>query len=303
MIYACPLCTMQNFLSWRFGLLQCEGCGLVVDKVLWRPAANEQLNESFFGDSCQIVRSFWVRWFEKLNNRRTLKRIRGVLGSRKGNLLEIGIGSGSFLEYARSQGFSPLGCDLSPALCRQIQHTTGIEIHCGTLESLPSQKSFDVVVMNHVLEHVPEPIALLKAVRARLNQGGLLHLAVPNVASWEAQMSGWNCYQPYHLTYFAPSTLRATVEKAGFSILKVTTHESFSGWFLAIFHSLTRKRYSQQALQGSNTNISRSAFLLEHTYRLAMATWGLITHPLRWLQAKLGKGDELIIVARHGDYD
>jgi len=295
---ACPLCGGADFRTWRFGLLRCETCELVVDKAVWRPAANEQMEEAFFGESYEPIRSFWVRLFETLNNRRTMKRLRRHAGL-AGRLLEIGVGSGSFLAYAQARGFVPLGCDLSAAICRKVERNTGIRMHCGPLDSLPDQQRFDVVVMNHVLEHVSDPQALLKAALARLKSGGVLHLAVPNVAAWETQLSGWNSYEPYHLLYFTPRTLRVTAEKAGFKILEVNTHESFSGWFLAIFRTLLKKDHSEKAQQAVNTSAGRSTSILEHGYRMTMVTWGLLTLPLRRIQEWLGKGDEVILLARN----
>lgn len=300
MAKACPTCGGTDFSTWRFGLLCCAKCELVVDAAVWRPTANEQMEEAFFGESYEPVRSFWVRSFEALNNRRTMKRLRGHAGL-AGSLLEIGVGSGSFLAYAQARGFVPLGCDLSPAICRRVERNTGINIHCGPLESLPDQQRFDVVVMNHVLEHVSDPQSLLKAALAHLKPGGVLHLAVPNVAALEARLPGWTSYEPYHLLYFTPRTLRATAEEVGFEILEVTTHESFSGWFLAILRTLLKKDHSAQVQPGANTSAKGSTSILEHGYRLTMVAWGLATLPLRRLQEMLGKGDEVILLARNGN--
>lgn len=300
----CPLCGGTRFAGWRFGLLRCEQCNFVVDGLVWRSAANAQLNEASFDDNYEPVRSFWVRMFETLNNRRTMGRLRpaaDIAGG--GRLLEIGVGSGSFLAYAKTHGYSPIGCDLSAAICSRVERNTGITMHCGSLESLPDEQLFDVVVMNHVLEHVSDPVALLKAVRTRLKPGGVLHLAVPNVGAWEAQLPGWNSYEPYHLLYFTLRTLRLTAEKAGFEIQHLTTHESFSGWFLAILRTLLRKFNSEQAQQSPSASIKQSTSFVEHAYRLVMVTWGLLTLPFRRLQELLGKGDEAIVVARNGAHD
>lgn len=299
---ACPLCGATDCAIWRFGLLRCAKCELIVDEAIWRPMANEQMEEAFFGERYEPVRSFWVRLFEALNNRRTMKRLRGHAGL-AGALLEIGVGSGSFLAYALERGFVPLGCDLSPAICRRVERNTGINIHCGPVESLPDQQRFDVVVMNHVLEHVSDPQSLLKATLAHLQPGGVLHLAVPNVAAWEARLPGWNSYEPYHLLYFTPRTLRATAEKVGFEILEVTTHESFSGWFLAILRTLLKKDHSAQVQPGANRRTKGSTPILEHGYRLTMVASGLATFPLRRLQELLGKGSEVILVARKQNND
>lgn len=292
----CPLCDGPTFEDWQFGLLRCKQCELVVDRAIWRPAANEQLNEASFGHSYEPVRSFWVRIFERLNNRRTMSRLRAASKDR-GRLLEIGVGSGSLLSYARMQGYFPVGCDLSAAICRKVEQKTQVKVHCGTLDSLPNGETFDVIVMNHVLEHVSEPVAFLKAVRKRLNQNGLLHLAVPNVAAWEARLPGWNCYEPYHLLYFTPRTLRVAAEQAGLKVQHLGTHESFSGWFLAILRTLVGKRPVQAPSEEPNNSRPQSMTFVEHAYRLVMIIFGLLTYPIRRLQAWLEKGDEIILLS------
>jgi 2-polyprenyl-3-methyl-5-hydroxy-6-metoxy-1,4-benzoquinol methylase len=270
---------------------------------VWQPVAHEQLNEASFGGDDEPVRSFWVRMFETLNNRRTMRRLPAAIGSGGGHLLEIGVGSGSFLAYAQAHGYIPPGCDLSPMICRRVAQNTGIAMHCGSLDSLSTEQRFDVVVMNHVLEHVSDPVVLLKAVRARLKPNGVLHLAVPNAGAWEARLPGWNSYEPYHLLYFTPRTIRLAAEKSGFTIQHLTTRESFSGWFLAILRTLWGKSPSRQSSEESSASITQSTSFVEHAYRVGMVAGGVLTFPFRRLQELLGKGDEVILVASHGiDY-
>ncbi len=294
----CPLCAGTDFRLWRFGLIRCKQCSLVVDAVVWISGANEQLNEASFGDNYEPIRSFWVRVFETLNNRRTVRRLLRMVSVGGRRLLEIGVGSGSFLVYSQAHGFSPLGCDLSSTICLRVERDTGISMHCGPLESLPEQQRFDVIVMNHVLEHVSDPVTLLKAIQTRMNPGGVLHLAVPNVAAWEARLSGWNSYEPYHLLYFTPKTLQIAAEKAGLQVQRLSTHESFSGWFLAVLRTVLRSDNSTGSKHCLRASVKQRSSAVEHGYRLAMVTWGLITLPLRWIQQLLGKGDEVILLAR-----
>jgi len=58
----CPLCTGTSFALFRFGLLRCGGCGLVVNPALFRQGAGEALNEEAFGEGWEPETSFWVRW-------------------------------------------------------------------------------------------------------------------------------------------------------------------------------------------------------------------------------------------------
>jgi len=290
----CPLCAAEDFAPFRFGLLRCGGCGLVVDPAIFQSGAAEALNEEAFGEAYDTGRSFWVRSFEAVKNRRYLANLRraGVTG---GRLLEVGVGRGSFLAAAREAGFEVEGCDLSASLCRRVQQATGITVHNMSLEQLP-QDAYDVVAMHHVLEHVADPVGFLCAARERLKPGGVLHVAVPNVGCWEARLRGWNSYEPYHVLYFDPHTLVRAINASGCRLVQVRTFEAFSVWFLAILRSLRDPRHAPEpSVQKSPAGAPAA---VEHAYRLAMVITGLLTWPLRRVQGWLGKGDELMAVAR-----
>jgi len=271
---------------------------LTVDPAVWRPQANEEFEHDWFGDEYDPEQSSWVRLFQCWNDQRTMKRLASVNLPGK-RLFEIGVGSGSFLRCAHAVGFDVMGCDLSKPICARIERRFGIRMHCGNVTELPEQPMFDVVIMNHVLEHVSDPVGLLRDVRKRLAPDGALHVAVPNIACFEARLPGWASYEPYHLIYFTPETLRQTLEVAGFLIEQELTHESFSGWFLAGLRTALRIRHSVAA--GGARLAARKARAespIEHAYRAAMVTFGALTWPLRKVQAGIGRGDEVICIAR-----
>ena len=143
-----------------------------------------------------------------------------------------------------------------------------------------------------------DPQSVLKAALARLKTGGLLHIAVPNIESWEAKLPGWVSYEPYHLLYFTPCTLRAAIERSGFHVVEIKTHESFSGWFLALIRTLLHYRGRSTTHSAGE---SSPPLVMEHCYRTAMAASGLVTLPIRLLQELVGRGDEIILLARAPD--
>lgn len=292
----CPLCHAEKFSPFpKNHLIQCVTCGLILDMNVWNDTANEEFEETWFGDTYLQKYSFWVRLFESWNNKRTWHRL--VKFQRPGNqLLEIGVGSGATLNFMKNQGVTVKGCDLSKTICQQIENTFEISMHYGHVSTLPLATQYDVVIMNHVLEHVNDPVKLLQAVRIRMSPSGLLHLAVPNVASWEAKLSGWNSYEPYHLIYFTPTTLKRTLEQAGFNVEELTTHESFSGWFLAILRSVLQR--NSHAIKPHSPTPARSTSMLEQVYRILMVVSGGVSFPVRYIQSKLGYGDEIIVIAR-----
>jgi hypothetical protein len=163
------------------------------------------------------------------------------------------------------------------------------------VDDLPSDTKYDVVVMNHVLEHVGAPIALLAGVRSRMNENGLVHIATPNVASWEAGLSGWASYEPYHFVYFSPETIRETVEKSGFAVLGVSTHEPFSAWFLTALRTFLGTRMRRAKCRYAARRW-RSGSWAEFVYRICMVFAGAVSFPLRRIQACLGYGDELVVL-------
>jgi SAM-dependent methyltransferase len=170
------------------------------------------------------------------------------------------------------------------------------------VSELPAVACFDVVVMNHVLEHVADPIGLLREVRKRLRRNGVLHVAVPNISCWSAVLPGWTSYEPYHLIYFESLTLRRALMAAGFTVERELTHDSFSGWFLAGLRTLLRGgRCSavaeEEGRKGTAGRASRRSFLVESAYRLCMAVSGVLSWPLRRIQSAFGRGDELVCIA------
>jgi 2-polyprenyl-3-methyl-5-hydroxy-6-metoxy-1,4-benzoquinol methylase len=296
----CPLCDSKVFSEVRLGLVTCAGCGLVVSPTIWQPQANEMFETEWFGESYHPETSWWVRWFETLNNRRTMRRLAQAKPCGR-RLLEVGVGSGSLLQGAWQQGYDVMGCELSRAICMRMEQR-GIRMHCGPLEDLSGEGRFNVAVVNHVLEHVHDPVTLLCHIRRLLAPGGVLHLVVPNVACWEARLPGWTSYEPYHLTYFTAPTLKRTIMSSGLVLEQLFTHETFSGWLLALLRTglgaNRNGRIQPNVWTGRpSTGFARPA-LVEHAYRLAMVSAGGVLWPLRVWQGSIGRGDEIVCIAR-----
>jgi len=294
----CPLCRgPREFAPARFDLMRCTGCGLVVSRDIWTPRLDKQLDDEWFGESWDPAASFWVRWFEAIANHYRFNRIRQV--TRGGSLLEVGFGSGSFLAYMRSRGWNVQGCDLSRSVCRRAAARWSVPTHCGEVASLPTDERYDLVVMNHVLEHAQDPLELLRQLRARMKPGAYLHLAVPNLACWEAGLAGWIGYQPYHFIYFTPKTLSETVIRSGLFVDAAFTHAQFGCWFQTMLGTaVPRLRGAMRKSIRDRLGRRSGTSPVMHAYRAATALFGLASWPFRRLQERFGRGDELIVLAR-----
>ena len=87
-----------------------------------------------------------------------------------GRLLEIGCGSGERLAHFAAKGWNVQGQDVDAKAVAHARESTALPVHLGPIESLPeSAGPFDAVVMNHVIEHVHDPVALLRRAAALLS--------------------------------------------------------------------------------------------------------------------------------------
>src|SRR5262249_45937238 len=84
--------------------------------------------------------------------------------------------------------------------------------------------SFDLITLRQALEHIHDPLSLLREVHRLLAPAGKLIVSVPNIDSWPFRWFGANWFGldlPRHLTHFTPRTLRLMAERAGFWALKL----------------------------------------------------------------------------------
>jgi SAM-dependent methyltransferase len=140
----------------------------------------------------------------------------------KGRLLDFGCGGGSYLARMHRQGWQVVGLDASPAAVRRVREDLGLLAMEGSLPCpvLPA-KSFDAVTMWQVLEHVHDPMEVLRDAHRLLAAGGRLVVAVPNIDSLAFRLFGSCWYSldlPRHLTHFTPTTLYQMLDRAGFRV-------------------------------------------------------------------------------------
>lgn len=161
----------------------------------------------------------------------------------RGRLLDIGCGNGTFLASMRERGWEVLGVEPDPEASRLARERYGLEVVTDTLEgaALPVS-SADAITLNHVIEHVPDPVALLEECCRLLQPGGKLVAVTPNVESLGHRLFGarWpHLDPPRHLHLFSQRTLQACAEKAGLRTESLRGRVAFNSWaFLALQHAL-----------------------------------------------------------------
>jgi SAM-dependent methyltransferase len=142
-----------------------------------------------------------------------------------GRFLDIGCGAGGMLRRMRALGWQCAGIDISPtAVAAARQAVPAAHIEEATLASFEPNTRFALISMQHVLEHMPDPIATLSRCRQLLEPDGALLVSVPNIESFEARAFGrlWIGLDiPRHLTHFSRATLIPLIERRGFEVVSI----------------------------------------------------------------------------------
>jgi SAM-dependent methyltransferase len=168
----------------------------------------------------------------------------------QGRLLDVGCGSGEWLLLMRELGWQAEGVDFDENAVKAAGQR-GLEVGCGALEkqNYPDE-TFDAITLNHVIEHVPDPVGTLVECARILKKGGKLVIFTPNGASLSHKVfkRHWRGLEPpRHLHVFSFQSLPALFKRAGF--LSVNLHPQIAR--SVICQSLLLRRGGAVSMSGS----------------------------------------------------
>lgn len=147
---------------------------------------------------------------------------------RRGRLLDYGCGSGRYLAAMRKLGWNVIGYEPDPLAAQVARTRFGLDVLHGDFAAhLHGTAALDAITMAHVIEHLPDPVATLRACLHMLEPGGLLVAATPNADSLGHRRFGrhWRGLEtPRHLFVFSPRTLAAAARQAGFIVRRIFSH-------------------------------------------------------------------------------
>jgi SAM-dependent methyltransferase len=222
---------LSKYSGQRLALMRCAACGFA------QPAALPSLPRFFDRMYDQRWAEDWIASefdspVKDLIFSQILRALARRLPRDRRRLLDVGAHAGRFLKIAREAGWAPEGLELNPKTAAYAAAASGAVVYQGNVGTLnPGARRYDAITLTDVLEHVPEPIGVLKRVHELLDAGGWVAVKVPNgpVQRHKENLRA-TIFPAYratladnlvHVNHFSPESLRLALQRSGFSSVSV----------------------------------------------------------------------------------
>lgn len=231
----CPVCKRTEFTPLlscvdhtvsheTFQLHSCTACGFVMTNP--RPDKNDlpkyYQSETYISHSnksanaidflYKVARRFTLKWKLRLVRQQSLQTPQ--------SLLDVGCGTGGFLQQCNKRGMQVTGVEPSP-IARDHARP---EIKSKIVDSLNNvEGQFDAITLWHVLEHISDLNETVENLKTHLNENGTIFIAVPNLNSSDAitYRESWAAYDvPRHLWHFSKQTMALLLHHHGLRLIK-----------------------------------------------------------------------------------
>ena len=203
----------------------CSNCSL----VYLNPRLKEELIVGSYAEGEDQVfvlqDDMRIRTFRK--SLRSLMKNLGISTQSEVKILDVGCAGGAFLRAAQMENLVATGVEPSKWLGEYGRTQYGLDIRTGVLEGQDfAPKSFDIITMWDVIEHVPDPDRDLKHIATLLKDDGIFVVNYPDFGSLPAKLLGrrWPFLLSVHLVYYTPKTIRKQLTLAGFKVIDLRRH-------------------------------------------------------------------------------
>jgi 2-polyprenyl-3-methyl-5-hydroxy-6-metoxy-1,4-benzoquinol methylase len=235
-VITCRLCGSENTREYfsqgnkdEYIFYKCSGCKLVNYDI------SNGLDQAKY--STAYINPFDTGMKTNVSQTKTHEYIKSKIDI-QGKLLDIGCGNGRLLYLFREDGWKVRGLELSPSLAEAIKIKLDIDVDVSDFLEYHnnSGEKYDVVVLRHVLEHLPDSIRALSRINSFLRMNGYAVLEFPNIEGFDLRFKRLlkRCgvyrktyregYRPGHCNEFSKASFKYLASRTGFEIESWTTY-------------------------------------------------------------------------------
>ena len=188
-------------------------------------------------DSKKSLVDILYQWVKATNIKKKVQLIENQ-DVNSNRVLDVGAGTGDFLNYSKTRGFEVYGVEPSEK-AREKARQKGIHLEKDL--NLVSSSKYDIITLWHVLEHLPDLPNQIKMISNLLDDNGTLIVAVPNFRSWDAKhfKEYWAGYDvPRHLWHFSKRSIELLFKEQHMKVKRIKPM-----WFDAFYVSLLSEKY------------------------------------------------------------
>ncbi|MGK7393786.1 MAG: class I SAM-dependent methyltransferase [Candidatus Cyclobacteriaceae bacterium M3_2C_046] len=252
----CPICNHSQFTNHlickdylvsheSFSIVNCENCQFKFTNP--RPT-DKKLDNYYQSDQyishsnkSQDIISFLYKLIRNYTISKKLKLIKSLKPGFR-SLLDVGCGTGDFLNYCQNKGLKVQGVEPNET-ARNQTIAKNIVVY-KEIYGIDNSIKYDIITLWHVLEHLPDLNKNLTTLAEKLEDNGLLFIAVPNYESYDSKYyrEYWAAYDvPRHLYHFNKSNMAQLLNKHYLKIISV-----FPMKFDAFYVSMLSEKYKNQ---------------------------------------------------------
>ena len=252
----CPVCDstgIKNVLSVKdhivsgetFAIAECNSCSLRItqdapDKASIAPYYRSEDYISHTNTSKGLINRLY-QFVRKRTIQKKRKLVEKTSGLMKGTLLDVGSGTGVFVNEMKQAGWQVTGLEPDIEAKKIAWKLYDLELGDASNFFQLTTGSFDVITLWHVLEHVHDLAAYVQQLKSLLKENGKLIIAVPNYTSKDAALykEYWAAYDvPRHLYHFSPRSMQVLMKKNGLQLLRYKPM-----WYDSFYISLLSSKY------------------------------------------------------------
>jgi len=265
-----------------FSIVQCTTCGITFTHPQPSPDIVSKYYPKLYYPVGKNAEKYIKNHIEPFQHDKIVKVLRY---KKSGRILDVGCGPGYFVREAKHAGFDAEGIEFSQLAVEYGLKLWDVNIKVDSfLESDFKTLTYDIITLWQVLEHLYHPTRIIEKAKKLLNSGGLLVIAIPNFASFQATFFKQDWYHlevPRHLFHYTPKSITNLLEKQGFKILDIDfwCREHNGAGFLG------------SVLQFNNPNET----YFQKVLRKTMGKYA--TDALAVLESALGKGGTMTVFA------